>query len=832
MRVKLDLSTIQANDTIIVANNRQAIALKHTIFAQLGAKKMPNIYSYPSFLRHLWGNLNPQRKVRLLSDSELGAMVSLILKENGASNLGTLTKEVVKCYRLIKTHFIDERKITSYQNSANTIFLECLSQFRQAKKKSLLIDSTDIFCKIISSIETFNHQGSTFHYGIKRPTPEQEKLFTAIRSQALKPVKTINNLKTSSYPTLEAELKEAAEWSKTKHKANPNETIAIVIPSLNELQHKVRSIFDEVFESHGTETHTKPYNISLGQPLLSYTLIRHLFKVIELSHELNKGIVELSTLMQVIPSPYIGGASSEENNRALLIVRLLSLSKNRLNTKHLFKLMESCPILLEKMLIISQMQYGQKSTTEHWLKVFYQFISALSFGVDRSLSSCEYQLFEKFQHESLLLNQVSETSNKISLDNCIEQMRNHFNSVIFQPKSGSANIHILGALEAEGLDFDAAWVTGMNSRYLPGVIKFPLFIPAAICAEFQLPLCSFEQIQKSATNTLQELKNLSNNVRFSYAKTIDGREQIATPLVDFEANVERTKVTSKYPAIKSQDDHQAPQIKSLTIKQGVQTLQDQMSCPFKGFVRRLKITEFEPEHLGLNRAEQGTILHTILEALFSEITSSAKLKELSDHELSRLIETHTNNAIGQIEKNHQVVEKSRLSRIIGQYLELEKQRIEFEVESTESVVDVCISGLQFTTKLDRMDKLPTGDRLIIDYKTGQSALSQIAGNTIEQAQLPIYAISNQVEGVAFSQISASECSFKAITKDRDCLPTSKQSRSKMPDWAEQLSRWQNQLNKASDDFQQGAASVAPEKKACDYCDYDLLCRVEKTLNHG
>ena len=154
------------------------------------------------------------------------------------------------------------------------------------------------------------------------------------------------------------------------------------------------------------------------------------------------------------------------------------------------------------------------------------------------------------------------------------------------------------------------------------------------------------------------------------------------------------------------------------------------------------------------------------------------------------------------------------------------------MHATESVVNVCIEGLQFTTKLDRIDYLSTGDKLIIDYKTGQSAISQITGDTIEQAQLPIYAISNQVDGVAFSQINASECSFKAITKDKGCLPVSKQIQSKMPDWSGQLDSWENQLKQASADFQQGLASVSPRKKSCDYCDYDLLCRVEKTLNHS
>jgi len=832
VRVKLDLSHIQANDTIIVANNRQALAFKHTITSQFGAIKMPKIYSYPAFIKHTWAQLNPQSPYRLLSERELRTLINEIISENTTNNTSTLTSEVIKCYRLMKAYFIDENRVTSHYNPASTLFIGWLKQLNQIKNLSQLIDSTDVFYIILPTLEGLTHSGNYYHYGIKQPTPEQEKLFSLLKSQALKSTKTNVDIQATSYATLEIELQDIAEWSKKKSITNPDEKIAIVIPNLGESQHKVCSIFDEVFQSHGKEIQAKPYNISLGSSLLSYPLIRHLFKIINFSNELSRGVVEINTLMRIIPSPYIGGANTEANNRALLITQLLALSKNRFSVKRLVSLIGQCPILLEQINAITQIKNPKHANPEQWLEVFYQFLSTFSFGTDRALNSSEYQLFEKFQNESLLLNQISDINNKVSIDSCIGQLINHFDSVIFQPKAGDANIHILGALEAEGLDFDSVWVAGMSCDFLPGVVKFPLFIPRAICTEFQLPFSSFDNIQKNAINSLQELKKLSDNTRFSYAKINDGREQTATPFLSFEPKADSPSITPQNQTITTLDDSLAPQLKNTAIKQGVQTLQDQMSCPFKGLVRRLKIQEFEPEHLGFDRAEQGVLIHKILETLFSEIPSSADLKALPVEALESLIEKHIRKAISETKKNYQIIEKERITRIITQYLNLEKQRLDFEVLATESVVDVCIEGLQFTTKLDRMDRLSTGDKLIVDYKTGQSSLSQITGETIEQAQLPIYAISNEVDGVAFAQINASECTFKAITKDRECLPSSKQARSKMPDWDTQLINWKDQLNKASMDFQEGVADVMPEKKACDYCDYDLLCRVEKTLGHS
>lgn len=832
MRVKLDLSSIQAEDTIIVANNRQALAFKRTIIEQLGAVKMPGIYSYPAFLKKTWLQLNPHSSLRLLSDHELRILFSELINGCKTQNPAAVTDEAIKCYRLMKSHFISKEKIINYHSSTEVLFVSWIDELSQIKKQSQLIDSSDLFLEMEQALKKSTSVGSYSHYGINKPTPEQNKLFDLLQSQALELSQVNDTYKAISHPTIEMELQYIAEWSREKNTKKPQHQIAVVIPNLSELQHKVSLIFDEVFGSHAIETQQKPFNISLGNSLSQYPLIRHLFKVISLSHEIMRGSIELDRLCRVISSPYIKGANIEANNRSLLINKLLSRGKNQFTIKQLIVLMADCPILKEQILSISQITNKRRAPSEDWLENLYQLLDIWAFGSDRALSSSEYQLFEKFQNESLILNKNPALSQQMTFEECVDLLRKHFDAVIFQPQSGDANIHILGALEAEGLHFDAAWVSNMTSDFLPGVVKFPLFIPTNVCSEFHLPSSTFDLIQTNAVGTFSKLKGLSDEVHFSFAETNDGREQIATPLLDFEPCAEIAPIAPQEQALTTVKDACAPRLKNTAIKQGVQTLQDQMSCPFKGFVRRLQIQEFESNHLGLNRAEQGVLIHKILETIFTEISTAKELKELSDESINRLVESHTQNAIGTPDQNYQTIEKDRITRVIKQYLLLEEQRTDFTVVATESVVEVCIEGLSFTTKLDRMDQLENGDKLIIDYKTGLSALSQITGKVIEQAQLPIYAISNEVDGVAFAQINASECVFKAVARDREILPSSKQAQTKMPDWDAQLSTWQETLSKASLNFQHGVADVLPEKNACNYCDYDLLCRVEKTLSHG
>ena len=151
---------------------------------------------------------------------------------------------------------------------------------------------------------------------------------------------------------------------------------------------------------------------------------------------------------------------------------------------------------------------------------------------------------------------------------------------------------------------------------------------------------------------------------------------------------------------------------------------------------------------------------------------------------------------------------------------------------TESASEVNIEGLKFSTRIDRMDQMASGTKLIIDYKTGKNIkASHLTGDPLKEAQLPIYATTNSVDGISFATINSNNCEFKAITKNKFELPISKQASNKMPDWDSQLTEWKSSLISASQNFQSGVASVLPAKNACDYCNYDLLCRIDKSSNN-
>ena len=415
---------------------------------------------------------------------------------------------------------------------------------------------------------------------------------------------------------------------------------------------------------------------------------------------------------------------------------------------------------------------------------------------------------------------MSNLQTKENLFDVITILKSHLSRVIFQPKSGISNIHILGSLEAEGLYFDHAWVSSMTSNFLPSKMKMPLFIPQKTSVEYSLPSSSFLLVTEESNETLNALNNLSQNLTYSYAKLINGREEFPTPLIKFTDYPHYEAPSIKPRELEYIDDFKAPSINNFNIRKGVKTLQNQMSCSFKGFSERLQIDDFDLPHIGLNRLEQGNLIHSILETFFNEITSNVSLLNLSENELDKIIKKHVEYALEELPRdNFKFNEKIRLITIIHNYLELEKQRSGFEILETESTSEVNINGLKFSTRIDRMDQLEDGSKLIIDYKTGNGIkISQMIGDPIEQAQLPIYAISNSVDNVAFATINSNNCQFNSINKNKS-------------EWVKQINEWTLSLNTSSLNFQNGIADVLPSKNACDFCEYDLLCRVDKTSNN-
>jgi probable DNA repair protein len=825
MWINANLASLTAQDSIVLANNRQVLAFKKTWGLKRGTSVLPQTFSWKQYLQHTWKEINPNSSKRLISAIESRTLIAQSMTRLGQVVDTRLLDEVVKNIDYCHAHLINDTQLLDSHHQNCELFSAWMLGYQQTKLELDVLDVNDLSKLILNRDREISQP---YLYGFKTLTPEQSLLFVNVGHQILSANQPNSHSSNQIFNTTFDEIFHVANWAKDLHSKHPEKHIAIVSPQLNSEHHQIKSIFDQVFDDVLIGTGQKAYNISLGLPLTDYPFIRHLLWVLQLSQQLQSNCISIETFNAVITSPYIAHAQAERSSRALLANQVLSWSQAHFKLNQLNPHLTRTP-LLEMLIngISSKVSSGQQKH-DQWLLNFNTHLQIWGFATDRTLSSVEYQLFNKYQQTSLGLNQLAQITDKVVASQAIADLQTWLSQVIFQAQSAKTPIQILGSLEAEGLYFDEAWVLGMTDDFLPAALNAPRFIPNDIAARHQIPHSNFELVTKDAQDTLNNLINLSDQVNFSYAKTHFENEQHGSPLLSFNNEIE-TPEHQDHPALfETINDTQATPLANKQVSGGVGILKDQMACAFKGFAHRLNIKKFDAPHLGLNRAEQGDVVHKVLESIYQQAQSSADLVAYSKDALNQLIDTAIQHELKRYQRSgFAQIERDRLQQLIHKFIATEKQRDAFRVIATEQTIEANVAGLHFSTRLDRVDEMDNGDRIIFDYKTGNLPSNPWCGDPIKEPQLPIYATTNLADGIAFIKPAADKISYTGLARDKDSLPKKTSQQKSCTDWDEQLKLWQQQLDQTSLDYQQGNAEVLPTKGACEYCEYDSLCRVIK-----
>jgi len=821
MLINTDLEGINCNDTIVLANNRQVLAFKNTWKQQKDVSQLPKILSWKEFLKNSWLDNNIDNSTRFISNIESRYLLSKAINKTFDKVDDALINEVVKNYDYVSNHLINIKDLEKSGSWISELFSSWIKSYNKTKIDKNLIDLNDL----ANLIKTDNK--SIYLYGFKNLTPLQQQIFDKYTYQILK-INSNNKFSTQTYNNTSEEIIDSAIWAKTIHQEQPNKSIAIVVPDLQERKHQINKIFDEVFDSRLVETHNKKFNISLGSPLIKNPIVQELFNLLNLSIEINIGKVSISSINQALSCVYAQDYKSEKSNRILSKSKILALEKQNISINQAKIAIEKAPVFIQIIEKINNIEFKQDLLENHLLR-FNELLNIWGFTTDRALSSSEFQILKKYNEASLELNKISNHTNKISIGSALKILKNILTQTVFQAQSGKNQIQILGSLEAEGLNFDHARVISMSASYLPTKINTPKFIPTNIAVKHKVVHSSYELIATDSKKTLENLKSLSANIEFSYAKQNQELELLPTPLLDFPSDTKDIELPAA-SVINTNiiNDTKATNITNTEVRSGVSILKDQMACAFKGFVHRLDIDNFDVEHIGLNRLEQGNIIHKTLEYIYQDVKSYDELIALTDSELTNLINSKINTALKHFnDKSFTAIETKRIKHIIDKFIAIDKTREGFEVISTEQVLHADVAGLKFNTRLDRIDKMPNGDSIVFDYKTGDVSVASWCGNTINEPQLPIYATTFKTDGAAFIKLNSGKIEFKGLSRDDESLPKSRKTKNSCTNWDEQLEIWQDKLNSASANFQTGCAEVLPNKGSCDYCEYELLCRVEK-----
>jgi ATP-dependent helicase/DNAse subunit B len=178
------------------------------------------------------------------------------------------------------------------------------------------------------------------------------------------------------------------------------------------------------------------------------------------------------------------------------------------------------------------------------------------------------------------------------------------------------------------------------------------------------------------------------------------------------------------------------------------------------------------------------------------------------------------------------MEIERLTQLLEEWAEFESAREPFSVSQTEAELPVSIGGIELKARIDRLDSLPGGGQIIIDYKTTASSLSAWEGPRPDEPQVPLYAVASTepVAAVALAQFGGDGYKFVGIADRDGLIPNVKvpNGRSNLLPLTEQIGHWRTALTVLAQDFANGDAVVNPKKSAtCERCDLHALCRIRE-----
>lgn len=664
----------------------------------------------------------------------------------------------------------------------------------------------------------------------------------------------------------EQELRAAARWARQRAEEQPQARIAVVVPDLGARRGDVQRLFDEqlcpAVDAPGIHSPARPYNLTLGTPLAATGLVQTALRLLRLVHE-PLPHAEASALLC---APGWGGGEAERLERARFDAWLRREGHMELALDTLIQPRAGAALAAYAQALLALRPGPRRAAPGEWIETLGALLDAAGWPGARPLDSEEFQAHQAWRECLLTLGRLDSVLGRVPFSAAVAQLREIAEATVFQPKSASARIQVMGALEAEGLDFDHLWVCGLDDERWPPPARPQPFLPLALQRERGLPQASAAQELAYARRMTARWVAAAGEVVFSWPERAEDRPLSASPLLASWKDRLQASDTAPLPAswcasqasaaLETLLDADAPPPRLDEVQPGgARLFGDQARCPFRGFAtHRLGARELEVPAPGLSAADRGNLVHRILEDLWTQLRAQSALLALDEGSLAARIGEAVDAALTRLMQQApqrlrpglRSLEERRLRRLIRDWLEQDRARLPFRVielegrvpgDATDADRVVEFEGLRLRLRRDRVDALDDGRQLVIDYKTGARGKAPWTDARPEEPQLLIYTLlGGPVVAMAYGRVRAGAVGYEGIAADpglgeglrgfQEIADTREAA-----DWNALLGRWRGELATVAGELREGWAAVSPKhpRQSCRDCELHALCRIRETV---
>lgn len=866
MKTSLFLS-LKTQALLLTPNQRLAATLmKHYTSEKIkqGERTFPTPHIRPLniWIQDLWSQLVNREMngdfLLLTPDQELVLWEEVISEEPESSELlklSDLAKQAKSAWSTLKLWQLgfDHHSFVFTDNARH--FQTWALRFEERLKKQSLLDGSSLITYLIEMIKAKRLQipPNLILLNFTEIAPQYRALLQACEERGL--TLTYENIHSghSAYQICladeETELHTMVRWAKRIHERDPEVSIGCIVADLEDKREMLLAALNTVFENPSS------YNISAGRTLASYPIIQEALTLLRLPQD----IWSSQEVCALLHSPFLGDAEREMLQRIQLDSHLRRHNRCSLTWSQFMSELENlaCPLLSERLkaYFVKRKKQPTLQKISLWLSHFAELIEILGWPGEQSLNSSEYQVVKRWQELLLETSRLDLVLEKVSYSKALHYLKVLAVKTYFQPESPDAPVQILGQLEGAGIPFHFLWVQGLDDTAWPPPPAPNPLIPQALQRAFGMPNATAQRQLDYSKRLTQQYQEAAPLVFFSYAHRNAREELRPSPLIahfesrslsdlDLASEKNYQQIVFHSRNLEQFRDDQGPPVEKQEILRGGASLFEmQAACPFKAFAKlRLGAYAIEEPELGLPAKSRGSVLHKTLELLWKDLKTQQNLQALQNEQLHEKVQKALKAALSLVapfihpDTLYYNLLLERLQPLLLNCLNLEKSRPPFTIAALEEIREISFENFKLRLRVDRIDKLPGGEKLIIDYKIRKTCdTASWFGERPDEPQLPLYSLLQQDEivGLAFAQLHPNQIKLTGLSRKDIALQgvtvLNEKTGADALTWERQLDEWRRNLTALFLAFQKGLATRDPKKgpETCRSCDLQALCRIHE-----
>jgi probable DNA repair protein len=880
------LELIDGDTTTITVNRRLARALldaqgERQAAAGHTAWRTPDVLPYAAFLRRAWHQLRAaagRPLPALLSDAQERLLWEAVIREQatrdgieGTFSESAAARQAQQAFALLNAWALDLQSPAFARNEDTRAFRTWTRAFIQRSADGRWIDAGRAASEFLDA-DAFADGAPPERVilaGFDVLTPQQQGVLAALQAAGVDVVRPSapserGDVVRYTFADFDAELTAVARWARGCLDGGQAGAIGVIVPDL----HRVRGAVERIFEAQlcpgsavpGAVTAPRPFNISLGAPLSRITVVGEAL----LALELGRRRVALETVGRLLRSPYLGGGDLALGQRARLDARLRDIGEAEISLETLcMRAAQSDLHEALRSLLALRDNAPARQAPGAWSGFFSDWLKCLGWPGARPLDSHEYQAVDAFHALLDELARCGGVASSQTFAQALSLLGRFADEHIFQPRRDPAPVQIVGSLEAAEQEFSHLWVCGLEDRVWPPAPAPNPFLPTDLQREAGIPQAAPETQLALASARLDAWLCHAPAVVLSHAE-FDGDEALrASPMIAafspgdpadlavFEDADYTRQLADSGAAVTRVADPRGPRFGAGgALPAGVAVLKDQAACPMRAFAcHRLGASAVKAAVSSLDPRVRGNLVHRVLSDLWSDISGQGQLSGMPAVEIRERIEAAVDAALERERRKRPdtlggalaAIERQRLCALVGDWIEVEKQRAPFELVANEEALPLSIGALLLSVRPDRLDRLETGDYFLVDYKTGRVSPNGWFGPRPDDPQLAIYTAAfeaafpgEEVAGAAYGVLRRHQVGFRGYAvRDGIAGGVGRLEESRSPaakasgDWGALKREWRGVLDALAGDFVAGDARVAPKNRntTCRYCDVMPLCRI-------